>query len=645
MCGIAGLIDWRAATNVDALRSIGEAMNDTLRHRGPDGSGVWVEAEGGAALCQRRLAIIDLSPGGAQPMHSANRRYVITFNGEIYNYRDIRAELAAAGRGMRSDSDTEVLLEACALWGVEAAIERAIGMFAFALWDRATRTLYLVRDRLGIKPLYYAATAERVLFASELKAFRAAPGWQPTIDDDGVAGFLRHAYIGQPRTIYREASKLPPGHILTLRQGTAAVPKCFWDLRGIAIAGQARNDPAPDANEAVEQLDALLRDSVRLRMIADVPLGAFLSGGIDSSTVVALMQAQSTRPVKTFSIGFHAIDYNEAEYAKRVAAHLRTDHTEFYVEPRHALDVIPRLPDWFDEPFADPSQIPTYLVSELTRKHVTVALSGDGGDELFAGYNRYLWAERLARAASVVPRGLHRPLANALRTLSPTAWNRLFGWIPLMWRTALPGDKLHKIAAVLENPDPDAIYRRLVSQWEKPDEVAAAGVEPRGPLWDATIARDFPAFVPRMQYLDMVSYLPDDILTKVDRATMAVGLEGRVPLLDHRVVAYAWTLPFGFKVRGGNSKWLLRRVLDRYVPRPLIDRPKMGFGVPIDAWLRGPLREWAEQLLAPARLSSYGFVRVEPVRRAWQEHLEGSRNWQYPLWTVLMLQAWRERWA
>ena len=344
---------------------------------------------------------------------------------------------------------------------------------------------------------------------------------------------------------------------------------------------------------------------------------------------------------------FHRTEYAvwEAEYAKGVAAHLRTDHTEFYVEQRHALDVIPRLPDWFDEPFADPSQIPTYLVSELTRKHVTVALSGDGGDELFAGYNRYLWAERLARAASIVPRGLHRPLANALRTLSPAAWNRLFGWIPLTWRTALPGDKLHKIAAVLENPDPDAIYRRLVSQWDKPDEVAAAGLEPRGLLWDTTIARDFPAFVPRMQYLDMVSYLPDDILTKVDRATMAVGLEGRVPLLDHRVVAYAWTLPFRFKVRGGSGKWLLRRVLDRYVPRPLIDRPKMGFGMPIDAWLRGPLREWAEQLLAPARLTSYGFVRVEPVRRAWREHLEGSRNWQYPLWTVLMLQAWRERWA
>ena len=645
MCGIAGMVDWRAATPADALRSTAEAMIETVRHRGPDAGEVWVEAEGGVALGQRRLAIIDLSPGGAQPMHSADRRFVITFNGEIYNYRDIRGELQAAGHPMRSDSDTEVLLEACALWGVEAAIERAIGMFAFALWDRKTRSLILARDRLGIKPLYYAATPERVLFASQLKAFRPTPHWKPTIDADAVVGYLRHAYIAQPRTIYREAEKLAPGHILTLREGSTPSPKCFWDLRGIAIAGQRRNDPAPDAQEATDRLDGLLRDSVKLRMIADVPLGAFLSGGIDSSTVVALMQAQSTRPVKTFSIGFHEGGYDEAHCAKQVAAHLGTDHTEFYVEPRHALDVIPHLADWFDEPFADPSQIPTYLVSELTRKHVTVALSGDGGDELFAGYNRYVWAERLARAVNLVPRPLRGASATALRALAPQTWNRLFAFVPASWRPALPGDKLHKITTLLDNPQPDAIYRRLVSQWERPDEIAAAGHEPRGPLWDPTIAQDFPDLVPRMQFLDMITYLPDDILTKVDRATMAVGLEGRVPLLDHRVVAYSWSLPLEFKLRGGRSKWLLRQVLDRYVPRPLIDRPKMGFGVPIDAWLRGPLREWAESLLTPARLASDGFVRVEPVRRAWQEHLDGSRNWQYPLWTVLMLQAWRARWA
>src|SRR6266581_6396804 len=408
MCGIVGMIDLRAATSVDALRSIGEAMIETLRHRGPDAGDVWVEAEGGVALGQRRLAIIDLSPGGAQPMHSADRRYVITFNGEIYNYRDIRRELQAAGRSTRGESDTEVLLEACALWGVEAAIERAVGMFAFALWDRKTRSLVLARDRLGIKPLYYAATPERVIFASQLKAFRAAPDWRPTIDDNAVVGYLRHAYIAQPRTIYREAEKLAPGHILMLREGMAPVPKCFWDLRGIAVAGQRRNDPAPDASEAVERLDALLRDSVGLRMIADVPLGAFLSGGIDSSTVVALMQAQSTRPVKTFSIGFHESGYDEAQCAKQVAAHLGTDHTELYLTPKDALDVVPLLPSMYDEPFSDSSQIPTHLVSKLARSKVTVSLSGDGGDELFGGYIRYLLTKSIWNYVSRVPESFRK---------------------------------------------------------------------------------------------------------------------------------------------------------------------------------------------------------------------------------------------
>jgi asparagine synthase (glutamine-hydrolysing) len=645
MCGIAGVVDWRAATPADALRSVCAAMTETLRHRGPDAGDIWVEAEGGVALGQRRLAIIDLTPGGAQPMHSADRRYVITFNGEMYNYRDVRRELASGGRHMRGDSDTEVLLEACALWGVKAAIERAIGMFAFALWDRERQTLTLARDRLGIKPLYYSATPERVLFASQLKAFRAFPSWEPTIDEDAIVGYLRHAYIAQPRTIYREAQKLAPGHLLTLRRDAAPAHTCFWDIRGIAAAGERRNDPAPDANEAIERLDALLRDAVKLRMIADVPLGAFLSGGIDSSTVVALMQAQSTRPVKTFSIGFHERGYDEAQSAKRVAAHLGSDHTEFYVEPRHALDVIPQLPQWFDEPFADPSQIPTYLVSELTRRHVTVALSGDGGDEVFAGYNRYFWTKRIAHAMRLLPHPARSVSAACLRSLSANRWNSLLGFVPPGWLPALPGDKLHKIAGLFEDAQPEAIYRRLVSQWDRPAEIAAAGVEPHGPLWDPTITRDFPRIVPRMQFLDMVSYLPDDILTKVDRATMAVGLEGRVPLIDHRVVAFSWTLPLDFKVRGNQGKWLLRRVLDRYVPRHLVDRPKMGFGVPIDAWLRGPLRDWAESLLATTRLASSGFVRAAPVRQAWQEHLKGTRNWQYPLWTVLMLEAWQERWG
>ena len=645
MCGIAGLVDWRASTSADVLRDIGNAMNEALRHRGPDDGGVWVDAEAGAVLGQRRLAIIDLSPGGAQPMQSADRRYVITFNGEIYNYRAIRDELAAAGRIMRGEFDTEVLLESCALWGVEGAITRSVGMFAFALWDRSTRTLCLARDRLGIKPLYYAVTPDRVLFASQLKAFRALSDWRPTIDGDAVVGFLRHGYIAQPHTIYREAAKLPPGHTLILRRGKAPELKCFWDARSLATAGQSPNEAAIDEAEAIDRLDTLLRDSVKLRMIADVPLGAFLSGGVDSSAVVALMQSQSMRPVKTFSIGFNATGYNEAHHAKEVAAHLRTDHTEFYVEPKHALDLVPRMSEWFDEPFADSSQIPTLLISELTRQHVTVALSGDGGDELFAGYNRHLWVERFLRVAHAVPRRLHRPLAAILRALPPDTWSSLFQRVPFLPQTALAGDKLQKIANLFDDPSPDAIYRSLVSQWLRPEEIAAAGREPPGPIWDASIAADFPELISRMQFLDLVTYLPDDILTKVDRATMAFGLEGRVPLLDHRVVAYSWTLPSHFKVRAGEGKWLLRRVLDRYVPRRLIDRPKMGFAVPIGSWLRGPLRDWAETLLAADRLADDGLLRVEPVRRAWKEHLAGTRNRQHQLWTVLMLQAWRERWA
>jgi len=645
MCGIAGLVDWRADTPGHTLQQAGEAMIETLRHRGPDAGAVWVSAEQGIVLGQRRLAIIDLSPTGAQPMHSADGRYAITFNGEIYNYRDIRRDLESGGRALRGNSDTEVLIEACALWGVERAIERTIGMFAFALWDRQARTLVLARDRLGIKPLYYAAISDRVLFASQLKAFRALPNWKPSIDADAVANYLRYAYIPQPQTIYNEARKLPPGHILKLHPGSANEPKPFWDLRAVAAAGQRRNDPKPDAQEAVEHLDKLLRDAVRLRMIADVPLGAFLSGGIDSSTVVALMQTQSVRPVKTFSIGFHETHYDEAECAKRVAAHLDTDHTEFYVEPCHAIEVIPKLPDWFDEPFADASQIPTYLLSELTRRHVTVALTGDGGDEVFGGYNRYYWVPVLARLLNVMPRPLCKFWAHGLQAARPEVWDRIFGSLPSAWRPAQPGDKVHKLAKLLASPGVDAIYRRLVSQWDEPREIVTNAIEPYGAMSDRTIAQEFPDPLARMQLMDMLGYLPEDILTKVDRATMAVGLEGRVPLIDHRVVTYAWSLPPAFKVRLTGRKWLLRQVLSRYVPSALVDRPKMGFGVPIGAWLRGPLREWADDLLSPARLRDYGLVRVEPVRHTWLEHLSGHRNWDHRIWTVLMLQAWRQRWA
>jgi asparagine synthase (glutamine-hydrolysing) len=644
MCGIAGMIDRRAATSPESLQQIGRAMSDTLLHRGPDAGGVWTDAAAGVALGHRRLSIIDLSPGGAQPMMSANGRYVISYNGEVFNFLELRAELERQGATFRGGSDTEVIIEGAARWGLAATVQRLIGMFAFALWDRETRTVSLVRDRLGIKPVYYLASETLFAFGSELKALRACPGWSASLDRDALAGYLRVGYVPQPFSIYREIRKLPPGTILTLAPGKAPSIEPFWEARRVAVEGYAKWRKAPDEREAVDGLDTLLRDSVRRRMIADVPLGAFLSGGIDSSTVVALMQAESNRPVRTFSIGFHEQGYDEAAHAKAVAAHLGTDHTELYVEPGHAFDVIPKLPEWYDEPFADASQIPTFLVSEMTRRHVTVALSGDGGDELFTGYNRYFWAETLWKRFSSIPAPLRRAFAGGLRALSPAAWDRLFALVPPRLRPPQPGEKLHKVAGMLGHDGPQAIYKRLITLCE-PETLLVSGREPKSPLSDESAIRDLPDFPAWMQFVDTVTYLPDDILTKVDRATMAVSLEGRVPLLDHRVVEYAWTLPLSLKIRDGKGKWALRQVLRRYVPDSLVDRPKMGFGVPIDSWLRGPLRDWAEELLSPRKLAADGILRPEPVTALWREHLSGRRSNHYQLWVVLMFQAWRQRWA
>jgi asparagine synthase (glutamine-hydrolysing) len=645
MCGIAGIVDRRAQSAAETLRAQAVAMADSLAHRGPDGEGVWLDPQAGIALAHRRLAIIDLSPAGRQPMVSANGRYVVSYNGEIFNYRELRAELIAVGARFTSDSDTEVMLEGFALWGIEATVKRLIGMFTIALWDKAEETLTLVRDRLGIKPLYYADLGHRFLFGSQLRALIAGGGWTPALDEDALASYLRFGYVPAPLAIYRQAAKLPPGCILTLAPGKPAALARYWDMREIAIRGlRQAGDDGLDDGEAIDQLEALLRDSVKRRMIADVPLGALLSGGIDSSTVVALMQAQSTRPVKTFSIGFREDGFDEAVHARRVADHLGCDHTELYVEPRHALDVIPALPDMFDEPFADPSQIPTHLVARMTREHVTVALSGDGGDELFAGYNRYFWAEMLWRRLSLVPHGVRRLGAAAAMQLPAQQWDRLFALMPRGWGPPQAGDKIRKVAEILTCERPDDIYRRLVSQWQDPAGLALRGREVDGVLRDRAVASDIPGFTDRMQFFDSVTYLPDDILVKVDRASMQVGLETRVPLLDHRVVEFAWSQPLHRKIRDGSGKWLLRQVLDRYVPAALVDRPKMGFGVPIDRWLRGPLRDWAEDLLDPAQLATDGLLRPEIVTKTWCEHLSGTRNWQYPLWVVLMFQMWRRRW-
>ncbi len=652
MCGLTGFILEHPTEPGERLTETVAAMTATLTHRGPDDSGVWADPAAGVALGHRRLSVVDLSPQGHQPMVSACGRYVVAFNGEIYNFRDLRDQLERQGAApaWRGHSDTEVLLAAIAHWGLEPALERLNGMFAFALWDRETRALHLARDRLGEKPLYYGWTQGVLFFASELKALRAHPKWQGRIERGALALFLRHSYVPAPYSIYEGVHKLEPGQALSLSASDGARPGSertwrYWSAReiiGDALASPFRGGEA----EAIEALDGLLRDAVALRMEADVPLGAFLSGGFDSSTVVALMQAQSDRPVRTFSIGFHEEDHNEAVHAKAVAEHLGTAHTELYVTPDEAQAVIPRLPALYDEPFGDSSQIPTALVAELTRRHVTVALSGDGGDELFGGYNRYLWGRVAWRQVGWLPRGLRRGIARGMTGVPAERWNKLLGALsgalPRRFRYKNPGDKIHKLAEVVGVPSGEALYRRLVSHWKRPAELVKGAQEPSTLFTAQEPLAEIGGFLQRMMFLDLMTYLPDDILVKVDRATMGVSLESRIPLLDHRVIELAWRLPMRMKVRAGRGKWILRELLARYVPRELMERPKMGFGVPIRDWLRGPLREWGEELLAEPRLRREGFFHPAPIRDKWEEHLAGRRNWQYYLWDVLMFQAWLE---
>ena len=639
MCGITGFLDCSRQLNDDELQSTVTRMSDTIRHRGPDDSGAWVDAAAGIALGFRRLAIVDLTPTGHQPMFSADGRFVIVFNGEIYNFAGLRQELIGLGHSFRGTSDTEVMLASVCQWVVEDAVKRFNGMFAFALWDRHEQRLHLVRDRLGIKPLYYTWMEQTLLFGSELKALRAHPAFQAEIDRNALALHLRYSYIPAPYSIYQGVKKLTPGTILTIdaTQGPGgAQPQPYWSARQIAEQGVARPFEGSDA-EAESELDRLLRQSVSERMIADVPLGAFLSGGVDSSTVVALMQAQSERPVKTFTIGFYEDSYNEAVYAKAVAAHLGTEHTELYVTPEEAKAVIPRLPTLYDEPFSDPSQIPTFLVSQLARRHVTVSLSGDGGDELFAGYNRYYYGRQIWQNVSWLPRPLRAAGGRLLGLFSPGQLEA----VQKSTRQSEVAEKVRKVAEVLGAENPEAVYYRLVSHWKGPTAVVKGSVEPPTILSDCRRWANLQDFTQRMMFLDLVTYLPDDILVKVDRASMGVSLEGRVPLLDdHRVVEFAWRLPLKFKIRDRQGKWLLRQVLYRYVPPAMIERPKKGFSVPIDAWLRGPLRAWVEDLLSEPRLRQEGYFNPQPIRQKWSEHLEGKHNWHYYLWDVLMFQAW-----
>ena len=642
MCGIAGYMTRRLESDADLDRHA-TRMCDAIVHRGPDGGGVWNDAAHGLVLGHRRLAIVDLSPQGRQPMVSACGRYVIVFNGEIYNHPALRAALGV--HSWRGHSDTETLLACMSRRGVHDTLERLVGMFALAVWDRKTSTLTLARDRMGEKPLYYGRLpCGDFVFGSELKALRAHPHWRVEVDRNALALYMRHNAIPAPHSIYQGIAKLMPGSWLEVSADGSVRSGSYWQLREIAL--QARRQPTemPDA-EATEQLRTLIDASVKGQMVADVPLGAFLSGGVDSATIVASMCRQASSPVRTFTIGFAEKGFDEAVHARAVAAHLGTEHTELYVTPHDALALIPGLASTYDEPFADSSQIPTILVSRMTRQHVTVALSGDGGDELFAGYNRYLIAARAWRRLERLPMAARRLASRAVLATRPATldgWARALGAaVPALRRHGAVGNKLHKFAAtVLDAPSQLAMYRRLVSHWTDPAAVVLGAIEPRTVIDELGQAPTGLAPIELMSLLDQLSYLPDDILVKVDRAAMSSSLETRVPLLDHRLVEFAWRLPMHQKIRDGHTKWLLREVLYCDVPRALIERPKQGFAVPLDVWLRGPLRDWAEGLLDAARLKREGWFDAKAVREKWDQHLSGERNWQFHLWDVLMFQAW-----
>ncbi len=624
-------------------------MTDRIVHRGPDAGGAWVDPNGAIALGHRRLSILDLSPEGAQPMISRDGRYVISFNGEIYNFKSIRDELIDLGHNFRGHSDTEVMLVSFCQWGVECSVPRFSGMFAFAVWDREERNLYLFRDRIGEKPLYYGWLGGLLLFGSEMKALRAHPEWRSEVDRDALALLLQNSYIPAPYSIHKGFHKLLPGTYLKIPGSgpgaTELVPKPYWSFKS-TIENSLQNPFLGDDLEAVKIFETRLMNVIGNQMVSDVPLGAFLSGGVDSSAVVALMQAQSSKPIKSFTIGFQEKSYDESIYAKAVARHLGTEHTELYASPKQALEIIPRLPEIYDEPFADVSQIPTTMVSMMTRKYVTVCLSGDGGDELLAGYNRYFLGRKLWGGLRFVPWTLRKSCSELLDRIPP-AWlggglEKISPYLPAALRQNHFGDKVLKFTDFLSAKKADDLYFSLVSFWKNPCQVAL------GSKASATILsrpEDWPKlrdFTERMMYLDSMGYLPGDIMVKVDRASMSASLESRAPFLDHKLVEFVWTLPMSMKIRNRHGKWLLRQVLYKHVPRELIERPKMGFGVPLEAWLRGPLRDWAESLLQESKLREQGFLDSNLVRKIWEEHQSGQRNWHYQLWIVLMFQAWLE---
>jgi len=656
MCGIAGFIShpdpaWQVTIN---------RMNDALHKRGPDDRGVWRDSSGQVVLGHCRLAVLDLSPQGHQPMLSGSRRYVITFNGEVYNYLELRKTLQERGHSFKGTSDTEVLLACFDEWGIEEALKRCVGMLACAVWDCQERVLTLARDRVGEKPLYYGWSGGAFLFSSQLKSLQRHPLFNHQIDRDSLLLFMRHGYVPTPYSIFKGIYKLPPGCLLQIKLSEADAPppnfapsaadsrqslrpRRYWSAK--ETCEKALSTPFQgSANDALSELDHLLRLIIKGQMIADVPLGAFLSGGVDSSVIAALMQAQSPVPVKTFAIGFYEGEYNEAPYARDVARHLGTDHNELYVTPKEALDVIPKLPELYDEPFADSSQIPTYLVAGIARRLVTVSLSGDGGDELFGGYPRYLWAHRTWRIMKHIPQAARLSGAYMLRLLKAEQWNRLLSRFPMRlpkWPMLHnPGHKIHRLAELLRANTQEALYHKVISYWDEESPVVIGGHARPTAFADPQQWACGLNFIESMMFLDLTNYLPDDIMVKVDRASMGVSLETRAPYLDHRLIEFVWRLPLAMKIRGAETKWILRQLLQRYIPTDLIKRPKMGFAVPVEHWLRGPLKNWTLDLLDPQRLKREGFLNAEPIEEKWREHLSKKRNWAHYLWNILMFESW-----
>ena len=646
MCGITGFYS-KTSSN---FNNIILKMNSAITHRGPDSNNIWQDKNSGIVFGHQRLSILDLSTAGNQPMVSNSGRYIITYNGEIYNHLEMRKELNKINLNIKwkSNTDTETLLEALELWGIKKTLKKIVGMFAFGLWDKRNRSLILVRDRIGEKPLYFGwqgkGDSKVFLFGSELKALKVHPEFSREINRDAIALQLRHNYIPDPYSIYKDIYKLLPGHYLeltedNLKKNFLPTPKIYWSLTKSAIYGN--NNQLTQSDESIQSdLEKRLKLSVKQKMISDVPLGAFLSGGIDSSTIVALMQSQSNHPIKTFTIGFNEDDYNEAQHAKKIAKHLGTDHTELYFSSKTAMEVIPKLSTIYDEPFSDNSQIPSFLLSQLAKKDVKVALSGDGGDELFCGYNRYMSTNNWSKKFNSVPISLRKILAYAIKLISQKNWNKLFKLLPGLNQHINYGHKIHKGAKALEANKLSDLYYILISHWQNPTEVVTNSKESQ---------TFFSEFKPellnfnnhqKMMMLDLITYLPNSILVKVDRASMASSLEARVPFLDHELIEYSWKIPHSLKFRNGKGKWILRQILNNYVPKNLTERPKMGFGIPLGSWLRGPLRDWAENLLNEKRLTQEGYFNPKLIRNKWHEHLSNKYNWQHDLWNVLMFQAW-----